>query len=320
MKTILLIEDDPAIRAGLLEGLEMEHYTVLSASDGIEGYHMARQPGIDLLLLDWMLPGMNGEEICRGLRSAGITMPIIMLTARSQEIDKVVGLEIGADDYMTKPFSLRELVARIKVHLRRGSERPESRKSEEGRRLAAIMFTDMVGYSALAQTSEALSIELLDEHRRILRPLFPVHGGREIDTAGDSFFVEFRSALEATRCAIAIQTALHERNERVEESRSIRVRIGLHLADVMHIGEDVYGDGVNIAARIEPLALPGGICMSEDIARQVWNKIDLPIVQLGPGELKNIRLPVEIYMLLLPWLPLPTRPSARTITMGEQKR
>src|SRR6478672_4052643 len=125
------------------------------------------------------------------------------------------------------------------------------------RRLAAIMFTDMVGYSALTQRDEALALELLAEHRDILRPFFDKHEGIEIETAGDSFFVEFNSAVEATECAIEIQSALHDRNLTNTETRRITLRIGLHIGDVVYMDDHVHGDGVNIAARIEPLAPPG---------------------------------------------------------------
>jgi TolB-like protein/class 3 adenylate cyclase/Flp pilus assembly protein TadD len=170
------------------------------------------------------------------------------------------------------------------------------------RKLAAIMFTDMVGYSALAQKNEALALDLLDEHRKILRPIFTRHEGREIDTAGDSFFVEFNSAVEATNCAVEIQTILHERNSTETEERRILLRIGLHIGDVVYVGDNVHGDGVNIAARMEPLATPGGICISEDVARQIRNKIDHPVIKLGAGKLKNISMPMEIYCIQLPWL------------------
>ncbi len=169
------------------------------------------------------------------------------------------------------------------------------------RRLAAIMFTDMVGYSGLTQRNEKLALELLDEHRTILRPLFPRYGGREIETAGDAFFVEFDSALEAARCAIEIQETLHERNRTNPPDTAIRLRIGLHLGDVVFSNKNAHGDGVNIAARIEPLASPEGICVSEDVARQIHNKIDLPVLKLGRGELKNIGLPMQIHRIVMPW-------------------
>lgn len=169
------------------------------------------------------------------------------------------------------------------------------------RRLAAIMFTDMVGYSALTQRNEKLALELLDEHRAILRPLFPKYGGREIETAGDAFFVEFGSALDAAKCSIEIQKSLHDRNQAVPPDHSIRIRIGLHLGDVVFTNKNAHGDGVNIAARIEPLAEPGGICVSEDIARQIHNKLDHPVEKLGRGELKNIDLPMDIHRIVMPW-------------------
>ena len=170
------------------------------------------------------------------------------------------------------------------------------------RRLSAIMFTDMVGYSALTQKNEALALELLDEHRRMLRPFFPKHGGREIETAGDSFFVEFSSAVEAANCAIEIQEALYERNKHESEDRRIRVRIGLHIGDVVYMDDHVHGDGVNIAARLEPLAAPGGICISEDVARQIRNKVLYAIIPLGAEKLKNISMPMDIYCIALPWI------------------
>src|SRR5258708_1626891 len=171
----------------------------------------------------------------------------------------------------------------------------------EVRRLSAIMLTDMVGYSALIQADESLALTLLDEHNGLLRQTIAEHQGREIKTTGDGFLVEFDSALEAVRCAIQVQRSLAARNGKAPQDRQIQVRIGLHLGDVIRKDGDVFGDGVNIAARIEPLAEPGGICMSEDVARQVQNKIELPLLKLGKADLKNIQMPVEIYRLVLPW-------------------
>jgi len=162
----------------------------------------------------------------------------------------------------------------------------------------------MVGYSALTQKNEALALELLEEHRRILRPLFPKHSGREIETAGDSFFVEFNSAVEATNCAIEIQTILHERNQAELRERHIQLRIGLHIGDVIYVGDHVHGDGVNIAARIESLAAHGGICVSEDVARQIRNKVPYPLIQLEDKKLKNISMPMDIYCIALPGFPI----------------
>ncbi len=174
-------------------------------------------------------------------------------------------------------------------------------KETEYRKLSAIMFTDMVGYSAMVQKNESLALTLLQEHRKILRPIFPKHNGEEVETAGDAFFVEFKSALEAAQCAIEIQKVLQERNSKVETEKQILIRIGLHIGDVVHMGKHVHGDGVNIAARIEPLSAPGGICLSEDVYRQIHNKIDLPIMNLGPQKLKNIQSTIDVYCIQFPW-------------------
>ena len=188
------------------------------------------------------------------------------------------------------------------------------------RRLAAIMFTDMVGYSALTQQNEQRALALLEEHRSLLRPLFAAHKGSEIKTIGDAFLVEFSSALDACRCAVEIQRRLHERNAGTLAGHPLLIRIGLHVGDIVHRESDVYGDGVNIASRIEPLAAPGGICLSEDAARQVQNKLEYPLVPLGQGELKNIQLPVQIFSIELPWERLHRTPIARLVKLYKRRR
>ncbi len=119
METILIIEDEESISMALEDDLGLEGYEVAGAKDGLQGLSMAKEKGYDLIILDIMLPKMDGFEVCRQLREAGVGTPILMLTAKSQEIDKVLGLELGADDYVTKPFSPRELLARVKAILRR---------------------------------------------------------------------------------------------------------------------------------------------------------------------------------------------------------
>ena len=173
--------------------------------------------------------------------------------------------------------------------------------SPEERRLAAIMFTDVVGYSALSQRDESLAQELLEEHRALLRDLFPRFHGHEIKTIGDAFLAEFASALEAVQCAIEIQRTLVRRNSDVPTVRRIELRIGIHLGDVIHRGGDLYGDGVNVASRIEPLAGAGGICVSMDVERQIRNASDVSLQKLAPTELKNISVPMELFRVILPW-------------------
>jgi len=122
MKKILIIEDDPATLTGLEETLRAEHFEVTGAQNGEMGYGKAVKDKFDLIILDLILPDLNGIDICKNIRSKGIGTPILMLTSRKEEMDKVLGLELGADDYVTKPFSVKELVARVKALLRRQSE------------------------------------------------------------------------------------------------------------------------------------------------------------------------------------------------------
>jgi TolB-like protein/class 3 adenylate cyclase/Tfp pilus assembly protein PilF len=176
-----------------------------------------------------------------------------------------------------------------------------STDTEEIRKLAAIMFTDMVGYSALSQRDDKLALQLLEEHWRLLREIFPRFHGTEIKTIGDAFLVEFQSALEAAQCAIEIQRALAKRNADVQPGRRIEVKIGIHIGDVVHRSGDVYGDGVNIASRIEPLAGAGGICVSMDVERQIRNAVETHFEKLAPTELKNISVPMDLFRIVLPW-------------------
>jgi TolB-like protein/class 3 adenylate cyclase/Flp pilus assembly protein TadD len=173
----------------------------------------------------------------------------------------------------------------------------------EQRKLVAIMFTDMVGYSALTQRNEALALELLEEHRATLRGLFPKHQGTEIKTIGDGFLVEFASALAAVRCAVEIQQMLAARNKTQPAERQVHLRIGIHLGDVVRSADDVHGDGVNIAARLEPLAEPGGICISNSVHDQIENKVSHSMVRLSRPELKNIQASVQVYKLVLDGIP-----------------
>ena len=131
MKRILVIEDDAAILRGLKDNLEFEHYEVMTASDGEQGYALIRERKPDLVILDLMLPRMSGFEVCRKIRAEGGSVPILILTARGEEMDKVHGLNIGADDYMTKPFSVPELLARIQAIFRRAANSKSSHLPDE---------------------------------------------------------------------------------------------------------------------------------------------------------------------------------------------
>src|SRR5437867_1553577 len=191
--------------------------------------------------------------------------------------------------------------------------------SIEQRKLAAIMFTDMVGYSALAQRNDKLALELLEEHRALLREILPRFNGSEIKTIGDAFLIEFHSALEAAQCAIEIQRTLAKRNHDVTVERRIELKIGIHIGDVVHRGGDVYGDGVNIASRIEPLAGAGGICVSMDVERQIRNALEAKFEKLAPTELKNISVAMDVFRIVLPWEKLGDKSEIRSRKIEDGK-
>jgi adenylate cyclase len=163
------------------------------------------------------------------------------------------------------------------------------------------MYTDMVGYTALSQTNESLSLDLVDKQRKLIRPILNRHNGREIKTMGDSSLVEFASALDAVRCAYAIQKTVREINTSAPIDHRLHIRIGVHLGDIIESESDISGDAVNVASRIEPLAEEGGVCLSRQVYDNVQNKFELPLTSLGLKSLKNVTEPLEVYKVVMPW-------------------
>ena len=169
----------------------------------------------------------------------------------------------------------------------------------ETRKLAAILVSDVVGYSRLAGADEDRVLARLRALRSdLIDPTIAVHNGRVVKRTGDGAIVEFRSVVDAVRCAIEVQNAMVERNAGVSPERRIEFRVGIHLGDVVEESDgDLMGDGVNIAARLEGVAEPGAICLSEDAYRQVKSRLDLKVSDLGETQLKNIAEPVRVYSL-----------------------
>src|SRR6202163_3155807 len=169
----------------------------------------------------------------------------------------------------------------------------------ETRKLAAILWSDVVGYSRLAGADEDRILARLRALRSdLIDPAIAAHHGRIAKRTGDGSIVEFRSVVDAVRCAIEVQNAMIERNAGVPEDRRILFRIGIHLGDVVEESDgDLMGDGVNIAARLEGVAAPGAICLSEDAYRQVKARLDLSVSDLGETKLKNIAEPIRAYSL-----------------------
>jgi adenylate cyclase len=198
----------------------------------------------------------------------------------------------------------------------------------ENRKLAAILAADVAGYSRLAGSDEERTLARLRALRSdLIDPTIAVHHGRVVKRTGDGSIIEFRSVVDAVRCAIEAQNGMVERNAGLPPERRIEFRVGIHLGDVVEESDgDLMGDGVNIAARLEGIAEPGGICISEDAYRQVRDKIETEFGDLGDKELKNIARPVRVYRVrsriesarpaAIPQsdtLPLPDKPSVAVL-------
>jgi adenylate cyclase len=187
------------------------------------------------------------------------------------------------------------------------------------RRLTAILAADVAGYSRLMGLDEAGTVRTLHEHRAAVDPMVERYGGRIVKTTGDGLLLEFPSIVAAVDCAVVVQNLMRERNRDVPEERRVLFRIGINLGDVLIDGDDILGDGVNIAARLEGIAEPGGICVSDDVFRQVSGKLDVSFEDIGNQQLKNIARPVRAYRTGIvdvpasqtsaPLLPLPDKPS-----------
>jgi len=165
------------------------------------------------------------------------------------------------------------------------------------RRLAAILAADVAGYSRLMGADEAGTARVLREHRAAVDPVVSSHGGRIVKTTGDGVLLEFPSIVAAVECAVAVQKLMAERNADVPEDRRMLLRIGINLGDVLIEGNDILGDGVNIAARLETIAEPGSICISDAAYQQVRDKLNLAFEDAGEKQLKNIMRPVRVYAL-----------------------
>jgi class 3 adenylate cyclase len=179
------------------------------------------------------------------------------------------------------------------------SEAPEGLHVDE-RRLAAILAADVAGYSRLMGRNEEETVRDLEAHQAVILPLIAKHGGAIINIAGDGVVAQFPSAVRAVECAVAIQKIMAERNVDVPNERQMQLRIGINLGDIIHDADKTYGDGINVAARLEPLAEPGGICISANVRDAIFGKLGLPLRDIGEKTLKNIDRPVHIYQIQAP--------------------
>src|SRR5437588_12361371 len=185
------------------------------------------------------------------------------------------------------------------------------------RRLSAILAADIAGYSALMGADEARTVRDLKGHQSVVLPMVGTFAGRIIDTAGDGILAEFPSVVNAVKCAVAIQSKMAERNATIEPDRRMQFRVGINIGDVVYDEVRIYGDGINVAARLEGIAEAGGICISSKVYEEISGRIDLPCEDIGEQQLKNIARPVRAYHVRLdsieptvaPAPALPDKPS-----------
>jgi two-component system, OmpR family, response regulator VicR len=291
---ILVVEDDPAIQEGLKELLSVEHYLIDKASDGFTAIKKTLQYKPDLILLDLNLPGKGGYDVCRELRGLNYRNPIIILSSKSEQVDKILGLELGADDYITKPFDGRELIARVRANLRKNN--PDSEKtSQYEKKLYTVMFSDMYGYSQKMNHDELAALELLRIHNSIIKDEVKKYHGDIVEVIGDAFLVKFDSATSALESACSIQQNFKRRNQVEREENKILVRIGIHLGEVLVSEDNIKGEVLNIAARVQDLTDPGAVYVTGSVFNVLRNNKNFKMEYKGEFTLKNISKPEELY-------------------------
>src|SRR5262252_7591228 len=192
---------------------------------------------------------------------------------------------------------LRSLGSLVRSGYTPGWEEPKLEAQSVERKLAAIFAADVEGYSRLMGQDEVGTLRTLTEYRVIIDHLIAAHRGRIFNTAGDSVLAEFASAVDAVQCALAVQEAVAKENADRPADEQMRFRIGIHVGDIMVQGDNLFGDAVNIAARLEALAKPGGICISRTARDQIGTKLPVGFIDLGEQQVKNIRQPVHAYAL-----------------------
>ena len=175
----------------------------------------------------------------------------------------------------------------------------QERPGRVDRRLSAILAADVAGYSRLMGLDEVGTARVLRGHRSVTDALVAKHGGRIVKTTGDGLLLEFPSVVDAVECAVAVQAVMAERNNGVPQDQRMLFRIGINLGDILIEGDDILGDGVNVAARLEGIAEPGGICISSSAYDQVRGKVAVEFADLGEHNLKNIARPVRAYTVVL---------------------
>lgn len=291
-KHVIIVDDEAAARDMVGDYLAMQGFGVTLCDGGasLRSALASRMP--DLVLIDLNMPEEDGLSLVRFIKQT-TAVPIILLTATASPIDRVVGLEMGADDYLTKPCELRELLARIRAVLRRAHWsvlRPEER------RLAAIVSFDQVGFSRSIQDDEVATLSAIDRvFAEIIGPSLAQHRGLMFKKLGDGALVEFASVVDAVEWAVAFQRSMFDLPRMARGTMPATFRVGIAIGDIVVTETDRLGEGVALAVRVQEQARPGTVVLSDYAKRLAGSRVGWSFADLGLRELKNIAEPMRLW-------------------------
>lgn len=289
-KRVFVVDDEAYAREMIVDYLAMQGFVATGFDGGVSlrAAFLAAPP--DLVLLDLNMTGEDGLSVLRFIRQVS-RIPVVLVTATVSPIDRVVGLEMGADDYVTKPIEFRELLARVRAVLRRTAAAPTR---GEDRRLAAIACFDQVGFSVAVQRDEAAALARIEQvFATLVEPGLSLHRGQIFKKLGDGALVEFPSALDALEWAVGFQTAL--RDLPLLYGARLVFRVGVAVGDIVAVGADRHGETVALATRVQEAARPGSVTASDHAHGIAGGRLAVTFVDRGSVTLKNIANPMRLF-------------------------
>lgn len=289
---VAVVDDEAATRAMVGDYLALQGFEVsmLDGGAALRGLMAERLP--DLVLLDLNMPDEDGLSLVRFVKGTS-AVPVILLTATASPVDRVVGLEMGADDYLTKPCELRELLARVRAVLRR-SQWAAARPAE--RRLSAVVSLDQVGFSRALQVDEAATLAAIDRvFAELIGPTLPRRGGSLFKMMGDGALIEFASVVDAVEWAVAFQAAVAATPRMARSASAPRFRLGIAVGDIVMSGADRLGETIALAVRAQERARPGAVVLTDIARRLAGSRVEHVFADLGPVALKNFAEPMRLW-------------------------
>jgi class 3 adenylate cyclase len=289
---VAVVDDQAEARAMIGDYLGLHGFRVSLCDGGTSLRQLVQIDPPDLIILDLNMPGEDGLSVIRSLKHTS-RIPVIMLTASASPIDRVVGLEMGADDYIAKPCELRELLARVRSVLRRMRW---LRSAPNERRLASIVSFDVAGFSRLVQEDEAGTQAAIDAVLEdTFAPGLSRYNGTLFKMLGDGALVEFASVVDSVDWSVETQRALQRYGQTGRRGSHLRFRVGIAVGDIMVSNNARFGEGIALAVRIQELARPGGVTVSDYVHRLVRGKTAAQFEDGGQHRMKGFDEPMPIW-------------------------